>query len=69
MVYNADEQPVFFEYWGMQGDPAYDERTRLKFETYRSHQLPIIGLKPDDLQNVDEVLRSELHKHRIPIPR
>jgi hypothetical protein len=69
MIYNREEIPVFIEYWGMTGDPAYDERTRLKFETYRSNKLPLIGLKPEDLKNVDEVLRSELHKHQIAIPR
>ena len=69
MVYNADEQPVFIEYWGMQGDPAYDEKTRLKYEIYRQHKLPLIGLKPEDLQNIDEALRADLLKNRIPISR
>jgi len=69
MVYNSEEQPVFIEYWGMEGDPVYDQRTQLKFEIYRNHNLPLIGIKPADLQNLDEAMRADLHKHRILIPR
>ncbi len=69
MLYNKEEQPVFIEYWGMAGDPVYDDRVRLKFEIYRHNKLPVIGLKPDDLQNVDEALRSDLFRFGIPIPK
>lgn len=67
MVYDADGKPVFIEYWGLEADEAYNRRTELKYRIYSDHGLTVIGIKPADLQNIDEAMRADLRKRRVPI--
>jgi hypothetical protein len=68
MVYDKDGKQVFIEYWGMESDPTYKRRMEVKYKIYQDHKLTVIGVKPEDLQNIDEAMRADLKKHRIPIP-
>ncbi len=68
MVYDADGKQVFIEYWGLESDETYKRRTELKYRTYRDHGLTVIGIKPADLQNIDEAMRADLRRYRVPIP-
>lgn len=42
---------VFIEYFGLAGDPDYDERTRIKKEICLRHGLRLIALYPNDLMS------------------
>ena len=68
MVYDGDGNQVFIEDWGLEPDATYNRRTELKYQIYRDQRLKLIGIKPSDLQNVDEALRADFHRNRIPIP-
>ena len=52
----------------MEADETYNKRVELKYRIYRDHGLTVIGIKPADLQNIDEAMRADLRRHRVPVP-
>ena len=58
---------VYIEYWGMENDPKYAERKKTKIEIYKKHDIPLIELNDDDIQNLDDHLPKKLLKYGIKV--
>jgi len=58
---------VYIEYWGMENDPKYSERKKKKIEIYKKHDIPLIELTDDDIQNLDDHLPKKLLKYGIKV--
>ena len=55
---------VFIEYFGIESDPFYDERTQHKLETYKKNEIDIISVYPSTLKgNYQEYILNELHRN------
>ena len=52
VVYARDGNPVYIEYWGKLNERDYDVRRIEKTLLYRSNNLPLIQIIPDDLQKI-----------------
>lgn len=52
----------YVEYWGLEGDTAYEERKKEKIDFYKLQKLRLISLYNEDLRNLSEVLVKELEK-------
>jgi len=59
-VYTPEGRPIFIEYWGLVGDPDYDQRRLRKCEIYARHHCNVIELYKHDVQNLDFALRRKL---------
>ena len=66
-LYSRSQQPVFVEYWGMLGDPVYENRRLKKCQIYAKYQCALIELYYSDIQNLDFSLRSKLTRYNISI--
>jgi hypothetical protein len=49
------EDGTFVEMWGMPNDPAYAKKMTEKIELAHSHDLPLIGLMPEDVGQLREI--------------
>ena len=58
-------EDVFIEFWGMLDDPIYKERMLKKSQIYAKYSMPLIELRPDDLQNLDFILTKKLKSKNI----
>jgi len=58
---------VYLEFWGMESDPAYAVRKKIKVELYRKNGLNVIELKDEDISNLDDKLPAELRKYGIKV--
>jgi len=58
---------VYIEYWGMENDPKYVDRKKKKIEIYKKHDIPLIELTDDDIQNLDDHLPKKLLKYGIKV--
>ena len=50
---------VYIEFWGLEGQPDYDKNTEKKKRLYEKHDLSLINVRPDDLDNLDSILSQE----------
>ncbi|MDD5139015.1 MAG: hypothetical protein PHY43_02005 [Verrucomicrobiales bacterium] len=66
VVYARDGKPVYIEYWGKLNERDYDARRIEKTLLYRSNNLPLIQIIPDDLQKIKFVLEKELENWDVP---
>jgi len=59
---------IFIEYFGMENDPVYDERTKHKLEAYRNSEIDVISVYPSHLEGnyeryiLKEILRTMSHR-------
>jgi len=51
---------VFVEYWGLTDYKKYKNRMKKKKRMYRKHNLKLISLYPEDLQNLDKIFFDKL---------
>jgi hypothetical protein len=58
---------VYLEYWGLEGDARYDARRQVKLAIYRKHQLNLIELTDEQLQNLDDHLPRLLRGHGVQV--
>lgn len=58
---------VFIEYWGMEEDPKYTERKKVKQELYKKYDFKLIELTDQDILNLDDVLPKKLLKFEIKV--
>jgi hypothetical protein len=58
---------VYIEFWGMVGDPKYDERKKKKIEFYRKNEIPLIEIHKDDLLSLDDHLPKQLKNFGIKV--
>jgi hypothetical protein len=58
--YRADfvVEGIFIEYFGLQGNPDYDDKTKAKFKICKDHGVELIPIYPADLANVSKLERK-----------
>ena len=55
---------VFIEYFGIENDPVYDERTRYKLKTFKENDIDVISVYPATLRgNYQDYILNELHRN------
>ncbi len=64
---NGRPQAVYIEYWGLENDPAYQNRMKQKIEIYKKYDFPLIELTDKDIENIDDVLPRKLLQHKIKV--
>lgn len=58
---------VYIEFWGMEDDPKYAERKKVKMEIYRKYDFKLIELNDSDISNLDDHLPKKLLKYGIKV--
>lgn len=58
---------VYIEFWGMENDPKYLKRKKIKQEIYRKYELKLIELDDNDILNLDDHLPKKLLKYGIKV--
>jgi hypothetical protein len=58
---------VYIEFWGMENDPKYLERKKIKLEIYKKYDLKLIELDDNDISNLDDHLPKKLLKYGIKV--
>lgn len=66
--YLGKGKDVYIEYFGLQGQPKYDEHTAFKMEHYKRLGITVICLYPKDSKNLKFALQTKvLNKEKIKI--
>ena len=58
---------VYIEFWGLEKDPKYQERKKVKKELYVKYELKLIELTDEDILNLDDYLPKKLLKFGIKV--
>lgn len=58
---------VYIEYWGLENDPKYAQRKKVKLDLYKKYDFKLIELTDDDISNLDDHLPKKLLKFNIKI--
>jgi len=58
---------VYIEFWGMEDDPKYAERKKVKIEIYKKYDFKLIELNNSDISNLDDHLPKKLLKYGIKV--
>jgi hypothetical protein len=58
---------VYIEFWGMEEDPKYAERKKVKIEIYKKYDFKLIELNDSDISNLDDHLPKKLLKYGIKV--
>ena len=58
---------VYIEFWGMEDDPKYAERKKVKIEIYKKYDFKLIELNDNDISNLDDHLPKKLLKFGIKV--
>ena len=58
---------VYIEFWGLENDPKYQERKKVKQELYKKYELKLIELTDEDILNLDDHLPKKLLKYGIKV--
>ena len=58
---------VYIEFWGLENDPKYLERKKIKLEIYKKYDLKLIELDDNDILNLDDHLPKKLLKYGIKV--
>jgi hypothetical protein len=58
---------VYIEFWGMENDPKYLERKKVKLEIYKKYDFKLIELTDEDILNLDDHLPKKLLKFGIKV--
>jgi hypothetical protein len=58
---------VYIEFWGLENDPKYLERKKVKLEIYRKYDFKLIELTDEDILNLDDNLPKKLLKFGIKV--
>ncbi len=58
---------VYIEFWGMEDDPKYAERKKVKLEIYKKYDFKLIELNDTDISNLDDYLPKKLLKFNIKV--
>jgi len=53
---------VYIEFWGIENDPKYSERKRVKQAIYKKYKFKLIELTEEDISIIDDVLPKMLLK-------
>lgn len=64
--YLGEGKDVYIEYFGLKGNPKYDEETAYKIKFYREKHITLICMYPKtDSKNLNFALQRKLNKDRI----
>lgn len=63
--FHVEGTDVVIEYWGLVGDPDYEERMAEKIDQYAEHGYEVVSVFPAHLDRVGEVLEVELLRSGI----
>lgn len=58
---------VYIEFWGMEDDPKYAERKKVKIEIYKKYDFKLIELNDSDISYLDDHLPKKLLKFNIKV--
>jgi hypothetical protein len=58
---------VYIEFWGMEDNPEYAKRKKVKIEIYKKYDLKLIELNDSDISNLDDTLPKKLLKFDIKV--
>jgi len=58
---------VYIEFWGLEDDPKYAERKKVKIEIYKKYDFKLIELNDSDISNLDDHLPKKLLKFNIKV--
>lgn len=58
---------VYIEYWGMENDPKYLERKKVKQALYKKYEFNLIELNDEEILNLDDHLPKKLLKFNIKV--
>ncbi|MBI3718109.1 MAG: glycerol kinase [Sphingobacteriales bacterium] len=58
---------VYIEFWGMENDPKYLERKKVKLEIYKKYDFKLIEITDEDILNLDDHLPKKLLKFGIKV--
>ncbi len=58
---------VYIEYWGMENDPKYLDRKKVKLDIYKKYDFKLIELTDYDISNLDDHLPKKLLKFGIKV--
>lgn len=58
---------VYIEYWGMENDPKYLERKKIKQDLYKKYEFNLIELNDEEILNLDDHLPKKLLKFGIKV--
>lgn len=58
---------VYIEFWGMEDDPKYAERKKVKIEIYKKYDFKLIELNDSVISNLDDHLPKKLLKFNIKV--
>ena len=56
---------VYIEFWGLENDPKYAERKRVKKAIYEKYNFKLIELTDEEVFNLDDVLPKMLLKFGV----
>ena len=56
---------VYIEYWGLENDPKYTARKKVKMELYKKYNFNLIQLTDDHIRNLDDHLPKMLLKFDV----
>jgi hypothetical protein len=56
---------VYIEFWGLENDPKYSERKKVKKEIYHKYELNLIEIADKHIENLDDHLPRMLLKYDI----
>lgn len=56
---------IYIEFWGLENDPKYADRKRVKKEIYEKYNFKLIELTDEDVFNLDDVLPKMLLKFGV----
>lgn len=59
------DKKVYIEYWGIENDPKYDARKKIKQEIYKKHSFTLIELTDEHVRNLDDHLPRMLLKYGL----
>jgi len=60
--FGLDKYSIFIEYFGIQNDPEYDQRTDHKLKAYHNSNIDVISVYPTTLQNnYKNYILGEMH--------
>lgn len=56
---------LYIEFWGMENDPKYAERMKVKQSVYAKCGFNLIDLNDEDVHNLDDILPAKLLKYGV----
>ena len=58
--YLGEDEDVYVEYFGLQGDEDYDKITEYKMNHYKALKITLVCLYPDDYEDLDTALEHKI---------